>query len=75
MRAITHPPLTCCGEAVHETDLSEGTCYRAVNWIEVGTTTGRGRQDLHHRRHGTQPKTIWLYPLRRDARQRLCRAG
>jgi hypothetical protein len=53
----------------------EGTCYRAANWIEVGTTTGRGRQDRHHRRHGARPKTLWLYPLRRDARQRLCRAG
>ena len=52
-----------------------GTCYRAANWIEVGTTTGRGRQDRHHRRHGAAPKTLWLYPLRRDARQRLCRAG
>ncbi len=50
-----------------------GTCYRAANWVEVGTTTGRGRQDTGHRRHGAQPKTVWLYPLRRDARQRLCR--
>ncbi|MEN8133657.1 MAG: Druantia anti-phage system protein DruA [Pseudomonadota bacterium] len=53
----------------------EGTCYRAANWIEVGTTTGRGRQDCHHRRHGAQPKKVWLYPLRRDARQRLRQAG
>ena len=52
-----------------------GTCYRAANWIEVGTTTGRGRQDRHHRRHGAEPKRVWLYPLRHDARQRLCRAG
>lgn len=52
-----------------------GTCYRAANWIEVGTTTGRGRQDRHHRRHGEQPKTVWLYPLGRDVRQRLCQAG
>jgi hypothetical protein len=52
-----------------------GTCYRAANWIEVGTTTGRGRQDRHHRRHGAEPKRIWLYPLRRDVRQRLCQAG
>jgi len=49
-----------------------GTCYRAANWIEAGTTTGRGRQDRHHRRHGACPKTVWLYPLRRDARERLC---
>ncbi len=52
-----------------------GTCYRASNWIEVGATTGRGRQDRHHRRHGARPKTVWLYPLRSDARQRLCREG
>jgi hypothetical protein len=52
-----------------------GTCYRAANWIEIGTTTGRGRQDRHHRRHGRRPKTVWLYPLRRDARQRLCQTG
>lgn len=50
-----------------------GTCYRAANWIEVGTTSGRGRQDRHHRRHGTAPKQLWLYPLRGDARERLCR--
>ncbi len=52
-----------------------GTCYRAANWIEVGVTTGRGRQDRHHRRHGAQRKSVWLYPLRRDVRQRLCQGG
>lgn len=49
-----------------------GTCYRAANFIEVGRTTGRGRGDRHHRRHGAHPKTVFVYPLRRDARQRLC---
>jgi hypothetical protein len=49
-----------------------GTCYRAANWIEVGQTTGRGRQDRRHQRHGASPKTIFLYPLAADARQRLC---
>ncbi len=52
-----------------------GTCYRAANWIEVGTTTGRGRQDRKHQRHGKAPKTLLLYPLRRDARKRLCQGG
>ncbi len=51
-----------------------GTCYRAANFIEVGQTTGRGRQDRHHQRHGAHPKTVFVYPLRRDARQRLCAA-
>ncbi len=52
-----------------------GTCYRAANWIEVGITTGRGRQDRHHRRHGAEPKRLWLYPLRHDVRRRLCQGG
>ncbi|MEN8176677.1 MAG: Druantia anti-phage system protein DruA, partial [Pseudomonadota bacterium] len=27
-----------------------GHCYRAANWIDVGLTTGRGRQDREHQR-------------------------
>ena len=49
-----------------------GHCYRAANWIDVGITTGRGRQDTHHQRHGASPKRILLYPLRTDVRQLLC---
>ena len=49
----------------------KGTCYRAANWIELGPTSGRGRDDRHHRRHGQAPKQLWLYPLRADARARL----
>ena len=49
-----------------------GTCYRAANWVEVGQTTGRGRQDRHHRHHGAHPKTVFVYPLRRHARHALC---
>ena len=48
-----------------------GTCYRAANWIEVGETTGRGRQDRDHLRHGAQPKTVFVYPLTAHARDRL----
>jgi len=51
-----------------------GTCYRAANWIEVGETAGRGRMDRAHRRHGAAVKKVFLYPLVRDAAQRL-RAG
>jgi Domain of unknown function (DUF4338) len=50
-----------------------GTCYRAANWIHVGQTAGRGRMDREHRAHGQAVKDIYLYPLVRDARQRLCR--
>lgn len=49
-----------------------GTCYRAANWIETGTTAGRGRQDREHRRHGAAPKKIFLLPLADNARSILC---
>jgi len=48
-----------------------GTCYRAANWVELGETSGRGRDDRQHRRHGAQPKRVFLNPLRRDALRRL----
>jgi hypothetical protein len=47
-----------------------GTCYRAANWIMVGQTAGRGRQDRHNE-YATTVKSIWLYPLERAWRQRL----
>ena len=49
-----------------------GTCYRAANWIRVGQTTGRGRMDREHKAHGQSVKDIYVYPLVRDFRQRLC---
>ena len=48
-----------------------GTSYRAANWIELGETTGRGRMDRDHDRHGEPPKTIWVYPLCKNARRQL----
>jgi hypothetical protein len=51
-----------------------GHCYLAANWICVGQTTGRGRMDREHRRHGTAVKTVWVYPLVKDAAQRLRQA-
>jgi hypothetical protein len=47
-----------------------GTCYRAANWIRVGETKGRSRQDRHHRQH-VPIKDVYLYPLRGDFRRRL----
>lgn len=48
-----------------------GHCYLAANWICVGQTTGRGRMDREHRRHGQAVKTVWVYPLVQHAAQRL----
>lgn len=49
-----------------------GTCYRAANWIHVGTTQGRGRMDRKQdvQRH---VKEIFVYPLHPHARELLCR--
>jgi len=49
-----------------------GTCYRAANWIHLGQTTGRGRMDREHQTHGHAVKDIYVYPLVRDVRHRLC---
>jgi hypothetical protein len=51
-----------------------GHCYLAANWICVGQTVGRGRMDREHRRHGVAVKTVWVYPLVKDAAQRLRQA-
>ena len=53
-----------------------GTCYRAANWIEVGATQGFGRVRggaIGYLHHGA-PKRVFVYPLRRDARQQLAAA-
>ena len=48
-----------------------GGCYRAANWIEVGETSGRGRMDRTHQRHGAKVKTVLVYPLIKHAARRL----
>ena len=48
-----------------------GTCYRAANWIHVGTTTGRGRRDREHKSHGLSVKDIYVYPLTQEAQHQL----
>jgi hypothetical protein len=48
----------------------DGASYRAANWIGVGTTSGRGRQDRRHQAV-PHPKRVLLYPLARDAAQQL----
>ncbi len=47
-----------------------GTCYRAANWILLGRTTGRGKNDLTHQPN--RPiKEVLGYPLTRRFRQLL----
>ena len=47
-----------------------GTCYRAANWIRVGQTQGRGRQD-RFRQASETVKDIYVYPLEKDFRSQL----
>jgi hypothetical protein len=64
-----HRPLLL--ETLVDADRFRGTCYRAANWIYLGQTTGRGRMDREHKADGQAIKDIYVYPLVRDARQRL----
>jgi hypothetical protein len=51
-----------------------GTCYRAANWVFLGRTTGRGKDD-HTNRPNRPRKDVLGYPLHRDFRERLSRMG
>jgi hypothetical protein len=61
-------------ETLVDTTRFAGTCYRAANWHELGTTSGRGRMDRTHQRHAKAPKTVFVYPLAQDVRRRLQQA-
>lgn len=47
-----------------------GTCYRAANWIPLGLTTGRGKDDLTHKPN-RPVKEVLVYPLHRRFRDLL----
>lgn len=49
-------------ETFVDTSRFRGACYRAANWIDVGRTTGRTRQDRYNRLQ-VPPKQVLLYPL------------
>lgn len=49
----------------------EGTCYRAANWLYLGQTTGRGKDDQTNKVNRSL-KLVFGYPLRKDFRQVLC---
>ncbi|MGH7753523.1 MAG: DUF4338 domain-containing protein [Gemmatimonadales bacterium] len=61
-------------ETLVDTNRYRGDCYRAANWICLGQTTGRGRMDRAHLRHGASTKTVLVYPLVKDAAHRLRQA-
>lgn len=46
----------------------KGTCYKASNWIYLGETTGRGKNDQTHKVNRSI-KAVWGYPLSVDFRE------
>jgi len=46
----------------------KGTCYKASNWLHIGQTTGRGRNDRYSRNR-VPIKDIYIYPLHRHYQQ------
>jgi hypothetical protein len=58
-------------ETFVERDRFHGSCYRAANWQYVGSTCGRGRQD-RERMNSVPVKDVYVFPLRKDAREVLC---
>lgn len=57
-------------ETFVERDRFHGTCYQAANWVYVGQTTGRTRNDRFSRIH-VPLKDIYLYPLTKNFRRAL----
>jgi hypothetical protein len=48
-----------------------GGCYKAANWLYLGDTQGRGKLD-QFKLYSKPVKSVWVYPLVRDFRRRLC---
>jgi hypothetical protein len=57
-------------ETFVDPDRFRGTCYRAANWIVLGHTTGRGKDDQTNRPNRSL-KAVLGYPLHRRFRRLL----
>jgi hypothetical protein len=58
-------------ETFVDTERFEGTCYKAANWIYLGDTTGRGKDD-QTKKPNRSIKAVWGYPLSKYFRKHLC---
>ncbi len=54
-------------ETFVDTERFRGTCYKAANWIYLGKTTGRGKDDQTHKPNRSI-KAVWGYPLSKNFR-------
>ena len=67
-RQYSHPVYLV--ETFVERERFRGTCYRAANWICVGQTQGRSRQDRYSNMD-VPIKDIYVYALTNDFKERL----
>lgn len=67
-RLYAHRPLLL--ETFVHAERHTAACYRAANWTWVGHTKGRGRMDRHFKAN-VPKKSVLLYPLVKDASERL----
>ena len=67
-RKYGHPILLV--ETFVERDRFAGTSYKAANWIRLGPTTGRSRQDRQHTLQ-VPVKDVYVYPLYHRFREEL----
>lgn len=49
----------------------QGTCYKAANWTYLGQRKGASKSGNAYHWHG-QVKDVYVYPLVKDYRERLC---
>ena len=68
MRYYHHPIYYL--ETFVDSDRFLGTCYKAANWIYLGNTTGRGKNDHTHQPNRSL-KAVWGYPLVKNFRELL----
>ena len=71
--ALYHHPIYYL-ETFVDKDRFAGTCYKAANWIYLGDTTGRGKNDQTHIPNRSI-KAVWGYPLTRHFRRLLTGEG
>jgi len=67
-RTFHYRPLLA--ESFVDTSRFSGACYQAANWVQVGETKGRGRQDRFSK-SSLSRKAIYVYPLESDFRERM----
>ena len=57
-------------ETFVDTEKFSGTCYKAANWVYLGDTTGRGKNEKKHIQTRSI-KAVWGYPLLKNFRSRM----